>query len=265
METLSLYKPNNSLGPIGSALKSITVRNAEDFDLRTLLAKSIATAFQDSGQASNANDASYLIETMLSEVKKNFPNIRINEIPIAIEKGIRKEFGQYFGLNVLSFSSFIQSYLESAERINAVKEFQKTLEPVKHTPSPEEVQEGIRKAIVNAYNTFVEKGFYEDYGNFIYDKMDEMGLISLSVPRKTQIYQQAQLSIANKKNPLQSVNRQEFKEFTKVLELVNNPDSILGKDMIKKEAKKIALQIVFKDFLEVETNINELVDQKRDF
>lgn len=155
--------------------------------------------------------------------------------------------------------------MESEERIKAAKELNKAIEPETPIPSPEEVQERVRKVITKAYQTFLDKGFYEDYGNFIYDKMDEMGLISLSTSRKAQIYQQAQQSLISKRNPQNAGNLQEFKEFTSSMELISNPDSISGKDMIKKEAKKIALQVVFSDFSEVETDINELVNQKQNF
>lgn len=262
---MEIEKYNNQANLIVKALNSPIIRKVEEPILRLVVSRAIAKAIADTGQSKEDTDIDYLIGTIPFEVQKQVPNIRLDEIPIAINNGIFGHYGKYFGINVLTIVSFCQHYLESESR---KKEAQKLLiesTPTKPIPSPKEVQKSIKEAIVRAYKEFTEKGFYEDYGNFIYDKMDEMGLISLSTSRKLEIYNQAQVSINNKKRPQKSANRQQYKELTSMLVLVNDANSVLGQNIIKTEAKKIALQVVFSDFSEVETDINELVNQKQNF
>jgi|GEM_PF-1786675 len=259
---MELQKINHSteLSTISGALSSTTVRNSQESELRDVLTKAIAKAFQDSGQTANGPDANYLVGVMPDEIKKYHSNMRIAEIPIAIERGIRGEFGDYFGLNVLTFTNFFKSYMESEERKNEVKKLNK--EPEKSLPSQEEIIEGIKKTIINAYNVFLETGAYEDYGNFVYNKMDSMGLVLLNRDRRNKIYEEAKQSLIKKKDPTNVNSVSDFKLLSAEIENINNPDSISGKDMIIKEAKKIALIVVFSDLKELETNIEDYISQR---
>src|SRR5690606_11386191 len=105
---------------------------------------------------------------MPQEIRENFPNIRIEEIPIAIKRGTRKEYGDYFGLNVISFSGFLKSYLESEDRKRAAIDFSKKNIEDKKIPSSEEILSMENKMIINAYSKFLETGYYDDFGNHVY-------------------------------------------------------------------------------------------------
>src|SRR5690606_1790218 len=104
---------------------------------------------------------------------------------------------------------------------------------------------------------------YEDHGNFVYNKLDELGLIKLDLPTKQQIYDQAKLQLINKNNPELAINRSEFKELSKTLELINNQTE--GRLTIQNEAKKIALHVVFEEFKKNNINLNELLNQEHAF
>ncbi|MFB5946091.1 hypothetical protein [Albibacterium profundi] len=258
-------QPKSTSLEIAEAVKSNPVVKVHEDDLRKVLGLAIVKAYQDLGQSMNDEDSAYLSNVLPFEVKKQVPSIRIQEIPIAINRGVYGEYGKYYGLNATTFISFLKAYIETEDRKKAILDYHRSLEPAKKEPTEEEVQEGIKKAIINAYNIFLEKGFYEDYGNFIYDKMDEKNMINLNTARKNEIYIQAQQSILTKKSPQNAGNRSEFKEFTSIVDSISDPSSVMGKEMIKKEAKKIALHVVFSDFKEVEADINELVNQKQEF
>lgn len=262
---MEIKKYENELSGITLALSSPLAKKASSTDVKVAIAKAMAKAIADAGQKANDDDVDYLMKVMPAEILSQVPSIRIDEIQIAINRGVYGHYGEYFGLNAVTFITFLKKYMESGERISAHKEFLKIGEPVDVPPTPEEVQKNIKNAIMNAYETFIEKGFYEDYGNFIYDKMDEMGLVALTSARKAQIFAEAKQSILAKKSPESASGLQEYRSLSSIVKMISDPNDDSGKSMIIRESKKMALQIVFRDFMELETDILEIMQQEQSF
>lgn len=245
------------------------VSKAEIKDLKNYTLIGITQAYAITGFKSNLTqeqykkELSFLVESVCELIIKKVPRLRIEEIPFAFKNGALSEYGPFQGLSVATFIFFAKSYYDSENRSRMI--LANRIEDKKPKPTKEEELAAVKDTIIKAYQSFIEKGSYEDYGNFVYDKMDKFGLIALSPFKKDEIYNQAKQSIEAKKNPQNAGNRQEFKSLSKALELINNPDSISGRNMIKNVAKKIALQVVFQDLLKVKIDIEQLINQEINF
>jgi len=241
------------------AMQSPMVRNADDKTITDTLGKAVVRAFQDAGQRIEEADQTYLKSALLAESKR-YPNMRIEEIPIAIDRGIRKEYGEYFGINVVSISGFFRGYLASQERAEAAKELNKLALPEPTKPTEAEIKAMEIDMIVKAYEKFKSEGYYADFGNHVYRKLDERGLISFTPERKREFMEQAKKSVQDKNNPATALNREERAKRLSVIERLANAIKT-GDTLVVREAKQIALMAYFGELKEMDINIKDLLEE----
>ena len=60
-------------------------------------------------------------KALLEEIKTSFKSIRIDELVIAFKNGARGEFGEFFGLSVVTFNKWINGHQISEKRREALK------------------------------------------------------------------------------------------------------------------------------------------------
>lgn len=248
-----------SLTHVKKALLSPMARNYNRNELIDVIGASVAKAFQKAGQTPEKEDSYFITSEVVKDVLLFYPNIRVEEIPIAIEKGLVGDFGNYFGINALSISKFLKAHMESEYRKKEAIELRKESEPTKQEPTKEERFEAETRVIAQAYNKFCEVGFYDDYGNFIYNKLDERGLIPFNTERKKEMFAKAKENLIRKNNPSNANNLGERNALKKALNLVleGMEDANI---MIATEAKKIALATLFAELQELGTSITDLLE-----
>lgn len=100
------------------AAKSLRVLEIKFVDI-------ISAVFYSLGRDVDDNDLSKLAELLSAEVcKSEFSNLTVSEIRIALENGIRKDYGDYFGVNIVAFNQFLRGYISDQKRIEAIKKQQ---------------------------------------------------------------------------------------------------------------------------------------------
>ena len=243
-----------------AAMQSPMIRNADDKAISDTLGKSVVKAFQDAGQRIDEADQTYLKSALVTEAKR-YPNMRIDEIPAAIERGMRKEYGEYFGINVVSISGFFRGYLASQERAEAAKELNKLSLPEPTKPTEAEIKAMEIDMIVKAFDKFRAEGYYTDFGNHVYRKLDERGLITFTSERKQELMEQARKSIEAKNNPATASTREERVKRRSVIESLANAIKT-GDTLVVREAKQIALMSYFGELKEMEIEIKDLLEDK---
>ncbi len=79
-------------------------------DIESYLVKQIATIFMLKGQ--EISEAALLMQSQLlkTELEKYFPSITAERFEKALNMGVRGEFGEYMGLNIITYNSWIKSY-----------------------------------------------------------------------------------------------------------------------------------------------------------
>lgn len=70
-----------------------------------------------------------LVQEFYSKLIETYPGCRLEEIRIALRKGVYDELGKYYGLNAKSFIQFVRSYLSSEERIAAKEKYKNAQKP----------------------------------------------------------------------------------------------------------------------------------------
>lgn len=242
---------------IQEALRSESIRKSSDRDLNNTLVAVYARAAMITGQTPDEKEVQFLVSSLQEILRRDFPSLRIDELAIAVERGVTGHYGEYYGVNVASFVKFIKAYLQSEERKSSVL---KSLPPApeKAPPTPEQLMEMENEVISNAYKTFCQTGNYEDYGSHVYGKLDERGLITFTPEVKKSMMEEARRAVTARNNPSAALSHQEHRKMSDFIKDLTDGRK-QASEVVVKEAKKIALTRYFSDLKEMNLDINELL------
>ena len=75
----------------------------------------ITGIFQDAGQKIHQEDASYLIKRLQEKYSQS--NLSVNDLKIAFAEGVCGNYGEYYGINVVSISKWISAYQKKQSQL----------------------------------------------------------------------------------------------------------------------------------------------------
>lgn len=261
--TDSNWQAAHGLSRIADALCSPQVRHIDKIAFNSVVQPAIYKAFMSRGQFEIEQEKiDHIVSTFYDSIMLACPSIRIEEIPIAIEKGILGFYGDFHGLNVVSLTSFVKVHYTSSERLkiasqSQVKESENTI------PSESEILETDKKLLLQAFDRFKSTGFYEDHGNYLYKvAAKKLGLFELSKDRQKHFLEEGKKAAISKIRAeiVQHPNRhnQLILELNDANNLVANTDGIRK---VYKESLQLALLDWFKGLVEMETELKDLIEQ----
>lgn len=202
------------------------------------------------------DDRSYLVNEVTDTIIQNYPSLRLQEISIAFSNGIRKKYGEYFGLCVVSFEQFITGYLNSPERAELVKETTKLVE-VKTEPTAEEKRFLRWSNMLNAWAAYKKDGSFNDHGNSVYTTLVNNGRLKYPREKVVEFLGKALTEVKIQYNPLihvgNPIKAQEFKAIIQELDTRGKTNS-----RVKVAARKIILNHFFSELLEMEIEVTDL-------
>ena len=137
-----------------------------------------------------------LTNLIIMDVKEYFPRLTLDEFNQAVRKGLRFEYGKYYGFNVLTVHKFIESYLACEEREVALSKQQRYLQEARDREldplSIEQKWEIMKNGILNQFETYQSTKILRDFGNASYDFFDKAGVINLTNEEKKKIFLEAE-------------------------------------------------------------------------
>lgn len=243
-----------------SAIQSRKAIECNVIELDRVLMASVRKALNDVG--TNARDKQekidHIVESLCGEVLKQVPYIRIEEIPLAIDNGVYGVYGQYMGINTASVVMFLKSYYESRKRADIARSM-KVVEEEK-VPSPDELIAQENEIIIKAFDKWKDSGRYEDYGNHIYNKLDERKLIPFNASRKTEFMKEAKENLLKKNSPKLAQTKEEKRTLDQMTcKILSKTDG--SNNMIVREAKQIALLKYFEELNNLDIHIRDEINE----
>jgi hypothetical protein len=242
-----------------TALQSPRACDAEPKQLEMVLAQAMAKAFADMGinTADRRDEITYLVQTMPAELTRNLPAIRLNEIPVAINRGILQQFGSFYGLNVATFMHFLMAHYQSEQRLTAIKAnlAAATAIPERAAPTPQELHQNRLNRITTAFKQYKTEGHYNDYGNLVFDTINAMGKIPFGTEREAQILEQAKQNLIDRYSRV-SLYPDERSGLRATLSKIMHGEA---PNLILTEAKRIALFELFDELIEKGIGIMEWI------
>ena len=121
----------------------------------------------DDGQA-----LKFISEQLYNELMVKFRNMKHGELRLAFRKGVLKEFGEYFGINVQTCYNWVKSYYSSEELKRAKVEFNRILDEesgVKKSDVPLVGFEVPKESILSLFKEFKEGKPLPSYSRIYYD------------------------------------------------------------------------------------------------
>ncbi|HYG84554.1 MAG TPA: hypothetical protein VD907_06800 [Verrucomicrobiae bacterium] len=234
----------------GALIDMPPVKQVAKTELFQAVNAAIGKSFADAGvKMLDDNDRDYLVNQVVKDIQTYTPNLRLEEIGIAFQNGVRGKYGDYFGLNVVTFNKFLVAYLSSGERDQRIlKEADPEPEPA--PPAPEEYDQRCMGHLKDAFKIVSEGGFFEDFGNFLYTWLDkEKGVIKLSKERRWKIWEEAETKLLLEKEEEKNAATDYLKR--KQISLIIEKIQAKSKnDLVEIKAKKIALNTWIKDQIE---------------
>jgi hypothetical protein len=147
----------------------------------------------------------FQIQELSKDIDKNFNKLTVEELYIAFSEGVRGIYGEFYGLNNVTYFKWLKSYKESETRRNALFELNKLREPVKlELPqkqySNSEIYELNKVNIIDFYyNYFLkEKECITFPYSLIYKTLDCCKIINYSVNERIEMYKKAQFVLESK-------------------------------------------------------------------
>ena len=83
------------------------------------ISKMISTLCALKGHVMDGNDLTLISIGLTKDLKERFGGLTIEEVDIALNNGVRGDYGVYYGLNLITFLDWIKAYSVSNARINA--------------------------------------------------------------------------------------------------------------------------------------------------
>lgn len=251
---------HTSVSMLSQALQSEKICNVPKLELDKILLISVHKAFSDKGQRVDPADMDYIVDNLADSVLFACPFVRIEEIPIAIQKGILGDYGEYFGLNVSTFTNFVKLHYTSLNRANLAKQSIVSTTKV-YEPTESEIFERDKDLLIQSFEWFKSKGFFEDHGNYIYKiAAKKLGVLRVSDERQKEYLTLGKTKAVEKlRNDLLQRPMERQKIGTMIVEATDLKPGTDGIKLVYKEALQIAIINWFKELLEFGTEIKDLL------
>ena len=165
------------------------IKELPNEELNKSIINLVNTIYATAGQRASDDDIKALCILLKTELKTYFANATINEVEIACSKGIRKEYGEYFGISIVSINNWIKRNLTSEERINTIKKYQNI---ISMNQQPNELSQAEKDKImldsVDRLKEYSQQPEFNvenfDFGNAVYDFLVSNGTINYTTDEK---------------------------------------------------------------------------------
>ncbi len=242
------------------AMTSERICDLPKFQVDAVLMTAVHKAYRDRGQEPTQDESDYITNGLYDSVLKACPYVRIAELPIAIEKGILGDLGDFYGLNVVTFTNFIKRHYESEKRAKNASQLPRS-EEKKPTPSESEVLDRDKSLLISAFEMYKSVGYYEDHGNYMYRvAVKKLDLFKPSVERQRAYLEQGKSRAVEKlKNEQMQRPFDRNKITQEISDAVNLVKDSDGLKRVYKESLQIALMDYFKGLVEIGEEIENLI------
>lgn len=242
-------------------LQQPPIRQEKEIDVFTVVKASVAKAILDLNWK-EPSDVEYLTKELTRRIGVRFPSIRLVEIPKAIEKGIRKEFGEYHGLSVVNFENFIACYLKSPERLEMGKEIAKLAQPKE--PSLDERFNVAKSNALTALEAKKNLQIVTASAVSVYNFLDTLNLIPFNSYEKRQFVEDAKEELKTVNSFQASIERDKAKR-NALVSFLERLSQNQEPDAVKSRAKRIAVNTFLAQCILDEVDLPSLIEEKRDF
>lgn len=257
-------------------LDSPMAREVEELEIDKVLLPAILKAQKDLGFKPDPEKGSHLTDGLATEIKRAVPNIRLLEIPIAINKGVLGEYGDFIGLSIVTVIKFLKSHYTSAKRAEIAKQVSHK-EEERPIPSIEEQKALAKVHLIDGFEKYKETKNIPLSAVYLYRFLSEhFKLVEYPKEVKFEMYYHAILNIKRDKEQDLDINTRMSNRkdidflngyLNTIADKIECAKSVLNgvqdkelRYLLKNESERVALRRYFDNLIEMETEIKDLLN-----
>lgn len=205
------------------------------------------------GQQKQAKDIDLMTAILEEDLRKNFRQLTVGEIEYVIGRGVRGEYPDTHYLTISNVYKWLKHYVQN-ERGALMQKTKKQLP--EHTISETEKQKIMKDGVIACFERYKKTGILEDWGNSVYEFLNESEIIRYTAQKKNEFMKQARLDyekeLESQKGVIDPMElRSLFAEF-------KNTGSM---NRIIPMAKRLAVRELFDGLIELEQPIESIFDE----
>lgn len=261
---IQLYKPNQLANlpkselEISSALDSRMIKDIEDVYLFELFKSGLTKAYAlVRWDCPEGQEFQIMIDQVMKISKSKHGTLRENELDIALTRGVLREYGDYMGLSIVTFVTFIKSYMIEEARLKLVAAKNKPIEDKKEPTAAEQGKAFIDRLEILYNDHRSGKAIMPTEAAFYFDKLYQAKIIRFTKDLRDQLKQKAFERLIDLKKPSKSNTPIEYRKLKSVYENFLK-DGTEGTD-VKREAMYLGLMEWFDQLYEFEISIRDEV------
>jgi len=199
---------------------------------------------------------------------KTFPNLSIEDVRIAFNRGSRRKYGDTFQMSITNINVWLTKYVEETKaevmlRLPYIKPIE--IEAPKEL-SEEEKLKNHKDWLENVYNNFNEYQKtniynYYDFNNGLYIYLKKIGLINLNEEQQEKIWNKAINELKNEYHPKNGRNFGERIDLKRIYDGLKLDESDKSQhDLIVIRAKRIAVRHFFISLIRDGKHIRDVIE-----
>lgn len=206
-------------------------------------------------------EMNFLVNEVTDAIIEKYPGIRVSEIKTAFANGIRGEYGEYFGLSVVTFDNFVKSYILSPERANLGKTVPALEAP--SMPTSHVMFETAKSNVFEAFRSFQNKTkTFERIALTAYNFLDSIKLINFTNEEKWDFVDEAKVELQRMLDN-QKATETRPNERKKLLATIEELAANGCKDQVINVSKTLALKSFFESIVLEERNLEQEIDDQK--
>ena len=199
--------------------------------LKDILVKTI----WESGIGMEKADQKLFITVAIDDIKNEFEMLTVSDVRIALKNGVRKKYGEFYGMNITTLNVWLKTYQEQTK-----------IEAMLKLPLVKPIEEE---------KIYTEEEKLENHRIWI------EGLIRLTHDEKLAIREKALLEFKSSKSLKNAKSAGERADFKHILENLQKENEKPYEEQIKLLCKKIVINNLFNDFAKKEKSLREMVEK----
>lgn len=97
------------------------IKSIDQLEISNTLIETIGTIIWESGFNIEPDEQKLLIKYMIEEIKRDFFHLTLEEVKIALKKGLRGHYGTVMGINIRMMYAWLEAYVEET-KVAALKQ-----------------------------------------------------------------------------------------------------------------------------------------------
>lgn len=262
-----MLKKIENEGTLLIALKSTRILDMQKQAATERISEMLTQVYYAAGQKLDGKDLSLLTQAVHLEVKNYFNFLRIEELRIALNEGVRGQYGEYFGINIKTIHGWIRSYQVSENRKQKLKELKTQTDDFKHDLN--KVKADYWNYIIESVNRF-KNGSKMEITNplMMFREFWNNGLLKPTKDEVDEFKQRAVYELEKRRDLVKkALSPKEYREYHSLSAIIKGfEEDKLTKEqdtIIKSKAAELCLIDYFEklDFEKFNEQVNAIINQ----